>query len=30
VEWREYMMPHSMCPEEVVDLGHWLRRILPA
>jgi phospholipase/carboxylesterase len=24
VEWREYPMPHSVCPEEVVDIGAWL------
>lgn len=25
VEWHEYPMPHSICPEEVQDIGHWLR-----
>jgi phospholipase/carboxylesterase len=25
VEWRRYTMPHSVCPEEVVDLAAWLR-----
>jgi len=25
VEWREYAMPHSVCPEELADLGAWLR-----
>jgi len=24
VEWREYPMPHSVCPEEVADIGAWL------
>jgi phospholipase/carboxylesterase len=28
VEWHEYMMPHSVCPEEIDDIGAWLRRIL--
>src|SRR5262249_12394025 len=24
IEWREYPMPHSVCPEEVTDIGAWL------
>lgn len=28
VEWHEYMMPHSVCAEEVADIGAWLRRVL--
>lgn len=28
VEWHEYMMPHSVCQEEVDDIGAWLRRVL--
>ena len=28
VEWHEYLMPHSVCAEEIEDIGHWLRRIL--
>ena len=28
VEWHEYMMPHSVCQEEVEDIGAWLRRVL--
>ncbi len=28
VEWHEYMMPHSVCPEEIDDIGNWLRRTL--
>jgi phospholipase/carboxylesterase len=28
VEWHEYMMPHSVCPEEIEDISVWLRRIL--
>jgi len=30
VEWRQYPMPHSVCPEEIEDIGAWLRRILKA
>ena len=30
VEWRQYPMPHSVCPEEIEDIGHWLRKILKA
>ena len=29
VEWRSYAMPHSVCPQEVVDLAAWLRARLP-
>ncbi len=28
IEWHEYGMPHSVCPEEVEDIGAWLRRVL--
>lgn len=28
VEWRQYPMPHSVCPEEIRDIGAWLRRVL--
>ncbi len=30
VEWREYPMPHSVCAEEIADIGRWLRVVLPA
>jgi len=30
VEWRQYPMPHSVCPEEIEDIGEWLRKILKA
>jgi phospholipase/carboxylesterase len=30
VEWRQYPMPHSVCPQEIEDIGEWLRRILKA
>ncbi len=29
VEWHAYSMPHSVCPQEVVDIATWLRRVLP-
>ena len=28
VEWREYGMPHSVCPEELAAIGAWLRKVL--
>ena len=28
VEWHEYPMAHSVCPEEVADLNRWLLRTL--
>jgi phospholipase/carboxylesterase len=28
VEWNEYRMPHSVAPEEIADIGSWLRRVL--
>ncbi|MGH8807942.1 MAG: alpha/beta hydrolase [Noviherbaspirillum sp.] len=28
VEWHEYMMPHSVCEEEIDDIGAWLTRVL--
>jgi phospholipase/carboxylesterase len=28
VEWHEYRMPHSVCPEEIGDIGVWLARVL--
>jgi phospholipase/carboxylesterase len=30
VEWHEYPMQHSVCAEEVADIGTWLRRVLRA
>ena len=29
VEWHTYGMPHAVCPQEVADIGAWLRRVLP-
>jgi len=28
VEWREYPMPHSVCPEELAAIGAWLQKVL--
>lgn len=28
VDWHEYRMEHSVCPEEVADLQAWLQRVL--
>ncbi|HYD97144.1 MAG TPA: alpha/beta hydrolase [Noviherbaspirillum sp.] len=28
VEWHEYPMPHSVCAEEIDDIGAWLKRVL--
>jgi len=28
VEWRQYPMPHSVCPEEIQDIGAWLQKVL--
>ena len=28
VEWHEYPMEHSVCPQEIADLAQWLRRVL--
>jgi phospholipase/carboxylesterase len=30
VEWHEYAMEHSVCPQEIEDMADWLRRILQA
>ncbi len=30
VEWREYPMAHSVCPEEISDIGQWLAQVLTA
>ena len=28
VEWHQYLMPHSVCLEEIRDIGQWLQRVL--
>jgi phospholipase/carboxylesterase len=30
VAWRQYPMPHSVCAQEIEDIGDWLRRVLKA
>ena len=30
VEWKQYPMQHSVCPEEIEDVGAWLRKVLKA
>lgn len=30
VDWHEYPMAHSVCPQEIADIGAWLARALPA
>lgn len=30
VDWREYPMAHSVCPQEIADIGVWLAQILHA
>ena len=28
VDWHDYPMEHSVCPQEITDLAQWLRRML--
>ena len=28
VDWHQYPMPHSVCPEELEDISAWLTRVL--
>jgi len=28
VEWHEYAMQHSVCPQEIADIARWLERVL--
>jgi len=28
VEWHEYMMQHSLCQEEIMDISAWLKKVL--
>ena len=30
IAWRQYPMPHAVCPQEIADIGAWLRKILNA
>lgn len=27
IEWHEYPMAHAVCPQEIVDISHWLQSI---
>lgn len=29
IEWHTYQMQHTLCPEEIEDIGQWLTRVLP-
>ena len=28
VEWREYVMQHNVCPQEITDVSAWLQKVL--
>lgn len=28
VEWHDYLMQHSVCPQEIADIGRWLGKVL--
>jgi phospholipase/carboxylesterase len=28
IEWRQYRMPHSVCADEIRDIGSWIQRLL--
>jgi phospholipase/carboxylesterase len=28
IEWHDYWMQHSVSPQEIIDIGHWLRKVL--
>jgi len=28
IEWQDYPMPHSLCPEEIDDIRRWLKKVL--
>lgn len=28
IEWHDYWMQHSVSPQEIVDIGNWLRKVL--
>jgi phospholipase/carboxylesterase len=30
VDWHDYDMPHSVCFEEIDDIGQWLRERIDA
>ncbi|MBY0573039.1 MAG: alpha/beta hydrolase [Undibacterium sp.] len=28
IEWHDYWMQHSVCAQEIIDINHWLRKVL--
>jgi phospholipase/carboxylesterase len=28
IEWRQYPMPHAVCPQEIADISAWLQKVL--
>jgi phospholipase/carboxylesterase len=28
VQWHDYPMPHSVCPQEIADINAWLLQVL--
>jgi len=30
LEWHEYPMAHTVCGQEIADIGGWLRRVMSA
>lgn len=30
VEWHDYAIPHSVCLEEIEEIGSWLRQVMGA
>lgn len=28
IDWRQYPMPHSVCADEIRDIGNWIQRVL--
>lgn len=28
IQWREYNMPHSVCPQEIADIAAWLKALI--
>ncbi len=29
IDWRQYLMPHSVCVAEIKDIGTWIKQVLP-
>jgi phospholipase/carboxylesterase len=30
ITWHSYAMPHSVCPEEIMDISQWIQKVLSA